>query len=91
MHGTPVAEISGAPDPPSGYDFHKRCPYAVERRGSEVPALLPQGDVTVACHSAAELNVWRALRALTLSVALGIIGRRLPGHARTGRPRQRPR
>ena len=40
---------------PSGCAFHTRCPYAIERCRAEVPALLPLGEVEVACHRAAEL------------------------------------
>jgi dipeptide transport system ATP-binding protein len=42
--------------PPPGCAFHRRCPHAIERCRSEVPALLPLGAVSVACHRAAELN-----------------------------------
>jgi len=42
--------------PPAGCAFHTRCPHAVERCRSEVPALEALRDVRVACHRAAELN-----------------------------------
>ncbi|HXX84608.1 MAG TPA: dipeptide ABC transporter ATP-binding protein [Casimicrobiaceae bacterium] len=50
-------ELPSPLNPPSGCAFHKRCPYAVERCLSELPALQPLGDALVACHRAAELNV----------------------------------
>jgi dipeptide transport system ATP-binding protein len=49
-------ELPSPLDPPPGCAFHKRCPYAVPRCASEVPALLPLGEARVACHRAAELN-----------------------------------
>jgi len=48
-------ELPSPLNPPSGCAFHTRCPYAIERCRTEVPALLPLGDVRVACHRAAEL------------------------------------
>jgi len=42
--------------PPSGCAFHTRCPHAIDRCRAEVPALLPLGEVRVACHRAAELS-----------------------------------
>jgi dipeptide transport system ATP-binding protein len=48
-------ELPSPLDPPAGCAFHTRCPYAVERCRVEVPALLPLGEVQVACHRAAEL------------------------------------
>ena len=41
--------------PPAGCAFHTRCPHAVDRCRSEVPALLPFHEVKVACHRAVEL------------------------------------
>jgi dipeptide transport system ATP-binding protein len=49
-------ELPSPLNPPPGCAFHKRCPYAVDRCRSEVPALEPLGDALVACHRAAELN-----------------------------------
>jgi dipeptide transport system ATP-binding protein len=49
-------ELPSPLDPPPGCPFHTRCPYAVERCRTEVPALLPLGDARVACHRAAELS-----------------------------------
>jgi dipeptide transport system ATP-binding protein len=49
-------ELPSPLDPPAGCAFHTRCPYAVERCRTEVPALLPLGEVKVACHRAAELS-----------------------------------
>jgi len=49
-------ELPSPLDPPPGCAFHKRCPYAVLRCASEVPALQPLGEAQVACHRAAELN-----------------------------------
>ena len=48
-------ELPSPLNPPSGCPFHTRCPYAIERCRTEVPALLPLDDVGVACHRAAEL------------------------------------
>jgi dipeptide transport system ATP-binding protein len=48
-------ELPSSLNPPSGCPFHTRCPYAIERCRTEAPALLPLGDVGVACHRAAEL------------------------------------
>ena len=48
-------ELPSPLNPPSGCAFHTRCPYAIERCRAEVPALLPLGEVKVACHRAAEL------------------------------------
>ncbi|HZI84566.1 MAG TPA: dipeptide ABC transporter ATP-binding protein [Casimicrobiaceae bacterium] len=49
-------ELPSPLDPPVGCAFHTRCPYAIERCRNEVPALLPLGEVEVACHRAAELS-----------------------------------
>jgi dipeptide transport system ATP-binding protein len=49
-------ELPSPLDPPKGCAFHTRCPYAVERCRTEVPALLSLGVVKVACHRAAELS-----------------------------------
>jgi dipeptide transport system ATP-binding protein len=49
-------ELPSPLDPPAGCAFHTRCPYAVERCRTEMPALLPFGEVKVACHRAAELS-----------------------------------
>lgn len=49
-------ELPSPLNPPSGCAFHRRCPHAVERCQSELPALQPLGDALVACHRAAELN-----------------------------------
>jgi dipeptide transport system ATP-binding protein len=51
-----TGELPSPLDPPPGCAFHRRCPYAVERCTTEVPALLALGAVRVACHRAAELN-----------------------------------
>jgi dipeptide transport system ATP-binding protein len=48
-------ELPSPLNPPAGCAFHTRCPYAIERCRTEVPALLPLGEVQVACHRAAEL------------------------------------
>ena len=52
---TVKGELPSPLNPPSGCAFHTRCPYVIERCRTEVPALLPLGDVQVACHRAAEL------------------------------------
>ena len=49
-------ELPSPLDPPVGCAFHTRCPYAVERCRSEVPALRRLGQVQVACHRAEELR-----------------------------------
>jgi dipeptide transport system ATP-binding protein len=49
-------ELPSPLNPPSGCPFHTRCPHAVERCRSEVPALEPLGKVRVACLRASELN-----------------------------------
>ena len=46
---SPLTELPGCP-------FHKRCPYAIERCLVEVPVLEPLGEVSVACHRAAEID-----------------------------------
>jgi dipeptide transport system ATP-binding protein len=51
-----AGELPSPLDPPSGCAFHTRCPHAIERCRTEVPALLPLGEVKVACHRAAELS-----------------------------------
>jgi oligopeptide/dipeptide ABC transporter ATP-binding protein len=51
-----TGELPSPLDPPSGCAFHKRCPYAIARCTTEVPALLPFAAVKVACHRAAELD-----------------------------------
>ncbi len=43
-------DIPSAMDPPSGCRFHTRCPVAVERCITDVPALRQVGGRTVACH-----------------------------------------
>jgi dipeptide transport system ATP-binding protein len=49
-------ELPSPLNPPTGCPFHTRCPHAIERCRSEVPALEPFGKVRVACLRAAELN-----------------------------------
>jgi dipeptide transport system ATP-binding protein len=49
-------ELPSPLKPPAGCAFHTRCPHAVDRCGSETPALEPLGAVRVACLRAAELN-----------------------------------
>jgi dipeptide transport system ATP-binding protein len=51
-----TGELPSPLDPPPGCAFHKRCPHAVARCASEVPALQNLSGVQVACHRAAELN-----------------------------------
>jgi dipeptide transport system ATP-binding protein len=48
-------ELPSPLDPPAGCPFHTRCSHAVERCREEVPALLPLGEIKVACHRAAEI------------------------------------
>jgi len=47
-----VGELPNPLNPPDGCAFHKRCPYATERCGVEVPAFRPVGSRQVACHYA---------------------------------------
>jgi dipeptide transport system ATP-binding protein len=49
-------ELPSPLNPPPGCPFHTRCPHAVERCRSEVPALEAFGKVRVACLRASELN-----------------------------------
>ena len=49
-------EIPSPLAPPPGCRFHTRCPYAVERCRTEIPALRPLGPARVACHRAEELG-----------------------------------
>jgi dipeptide transport system ATP-binding protein len=48
-------ELPSPLDPPPGCPFHTRCPYAVDRCRSEIPALRPVANVKVACHRAEEI------------------------------------
>jgi dipeptide transport system ATP-binding protein len=45
-------ELPSPLNPPSGCAFHKRCPYATERCGTERPELRPIEGHIVACHHA---------------------------------------
>ncbi|MGB8974267.1 MAG: peptide ABC transporter ATP-binding protein [Pseudomonas capeferrum] len=47
-----VGELPNPLNPPDGCAFHKRCPYATERCGKEVPAFRQVGTRQVACHYA---------------------------------------
>jgi len=47
-----VGELPNPLNPPDGCAFHKRCPYATERCGVEVPAFRQVGTRQVACHYA---------------------------------------
>jgi dipeptide transport system ATP-binding protein len=49
-------ELPSPINPPSGCTFHKRCPYAIERCGVEVPLLRVIGEQRVACHRAEEID-----------------------------------
>jgi dipeptide transport system ATP-binding protein len=49
-------ELPSPLNPPPGCPFHTRCPHAIERCRTEVPALEPFGRVRVACLRASELN-----------------------------------
>jgi len=51
-----AGELPSPLDPPGGCAFHKRCPHAIERCRSEVPALELLGEIRVACHRARELE-----------------------------------
>jgi len=54
LHG----EVGNPISPPSGCAFHPRCPYAVDRCKSEVPALeTVHGNRQVRCHRARELTL----------------------------------
>jgi dipeptide transport system ATP-binding protein len=50
-------ELPSPLSPPSGCAFHQRCPHAIERCRTEVPALEPLGEILVSCHRAKELNL----------------------------------
>ena len=60
MSGRARTPIGGEPpnpiDPPPGCPFHPRCPFAVARCRSEVPALRDN----VACHLAHDDPDWLA-------------------------------
>jgi oligopeptide/dipeptide ABC transporter ATP-binding protein len=43
-------EIPSPLDPPSGWRFHPRCPYAMARCRVEEPRLAPESKRLVACH-----------------------------------------
>ncbi|HDS1758062.1 MULTISPECIES: peptide ABC transporter ATP-binding protein [Pseudomonas] len=47
-----AGELPNPLNPPDGCAFHKRCPYATERCGVEVPAFRQVGTRQVACHYA---------------------------------------
>ncbi|MDF0730298.1 ABC transporter ATP-binding protein [Pseudomonas entomophila] len=47
-----AGELPNPLNPPDGCAFHKRCPYATERCGKEIPALRQVGTRQVACHYA---------------------------------------
>ena len=47
-----AGELPNPLNPPDGCAFHKRCPYATERCGKEVPAFRQVGTRQVACHYA---------------------------------------
>ena len=47
-----TGELPNPLNPPDGCAFHKRCPYATERCGKEVPAFRQVGTRQVACHYA---------------------------------------
>ena len=55
-------EVGDPARPPSGCRFHPRCRYAQPRCASEEPVLREmEGERTVACHLAGELNLCGAL------------------------------
>jgi oligopeptide/dipeptide ABC transporter ATP-binding protein len=45
-----AGEVPSPLNPPAGCRFHPRCPQAMPRCGSDVPALAPAHDRLVACH-----------------------------------------
>lgn len=49
-----TGELPSPINPPPGCPFHPRCPLANDRCKTEVPALLPAGPATVACHAVEE-------------------------------------
>jgi len=49
-------ELPSPLNPPSGCAFHKRCPYATERCGTERPELRPVEGHIVACHYAETID-----------------------------------
>jgi oligopeptide/dipeptide ABC transporter ATP-binding protein len=54
-------EIASPDKPPSGCRFHPRCPYAINRCGSELPELRAVAGRSVACHRAGEAELALAL------------------------------
>jgi peptide/nickel transport system ATP-binding protein len=51
-------EVASPISPPPGCPFHLRCPYAVERCRTEMPALRPVGPSRLArCHRVEELSL----------------------------------
>jgi len=54
----PAGEVADPANPPPGCAFHPRCPYAVARCRSELPALTETAPGSwSACHRAAELSL----------------------------------
>jgi len=54
----PAGEIADPANPPSGCAFHPRCPYAVDRCRTELPALREIAPAHwSACHRSAELSL----------------------------------
>jgi oligopeptide/dipeptide ABC transporter ATP-binding protein len=54
-HAPLSGEIPSPAAPPPGCRFHTRCPMAVERCRSEIPAWRAVGESMVACHRAEEV------------------------------------
>lgn len=53
-------DLPSPSNPPSGCPFHTRCPFAIERCRTEVPALLPSQSMHLtACHRQDELPEWQ--------------------------------
>ena len=59
----PEGEIPDPTDPPPGCPYHPRCPFAVDRCRTELPALRPFDGGRVACHRAEEIAAGEAAAA----------------------------
>jgi peptide/nickel transport system ATP-binding protein len=84
-------EMPSALNPPSGCRFHTRCPYAIARCRTDVPALLADGTGhAAACHRTAELpaaeNIVPADGGFSpaLEKLVAAFGGGVEGQARTG-------
>lgn len=59
-----AGDVASPSDPPSGCNFHPRCPFATDRCRTETPRLEDAGEGRlVSCHRASELNLAGAIDA----------------------------